>query len=166
MTIQHIPTSLKLQTPNLSLSDIHAILNQGGHYLRKLPLYFEQNKNKLFKPEMPTLLAAFLKTKFGVDLPWLSNPALNFSQKKIEECVARVSASTAGNALPLLILNPFNNNGVALHCVGLDCRWKKAIVMDPANVNSFEFSLQTLHELCDGHWTPSFRQIWCIYARA
>jgi len=166
MRLEHIPTSLKLQTPKLSLSDIHAILNQGGHYLRKLPLYFEENQNKLFKPEMPTFLAVFLKNKFGVDLPWLRNPALNFSQ--IEECVSRVLAKPklAGNALPYLILNPFNNNGVPLHCVGLDCRWKRAIVWDPANVNNFEFSLQTLHELCDGYWTPSFRQIWCIYARA
>jgi hypothetical protein len=163
MRLEHIPTSLELQTPNLSLSNIYAILNQGGHYLKKLPLYFDENKNKLFKPEMPTLLAAFLKTKFGVDLPWLRDPALDF--RRIEECVSRVLAS-AGNALPYLILNPFNNNGVPLHCVGLDCRWKKAMVMDPANVNTFEFSLQTLHELCDGHWTPSFRRIWCICARA
>jgi hypothetical protein len=164
MRLHHVPTSLKLQSPNLSLSGISTILNQGGHYLRKLPLYFEENRKKLFKPEMPTLLAVFLQIKFGVDLPWLHDPALDFS--KVAECVSRVSAFTDDNALPYLILNPFNNTGVPLHCVGLECRWNKAIVWDPANVNSFEFSLDTLHALCDGKWTPSFRRIWCIYARA
>ena len=164
MRLHDVKTSLKLQSPNLSIIDIHTILNQGGYYLRKLPLYFSENACKLFKPEMPTLLAVFLKTKFGVDLPWLQDLALNRSQ--VEKRVSDVLTSTAGNALPYLILNPFNNNGVPLHCVGLQCQWNKAIVWDTANVNSFEFSLDTLHALCDGRWTPSFRQIWCIYARA
>ena len=163
MRLQHVPTSVNLQSPNMSLCDINVVLNQGGYYLRELPLYFDENERKMFKPEMPTLLAEFLKIKFGVDLPWLHDSALDFSQ--VERCVSRVLVTTK-NALPYLILNPFNNNGVPLHCVGLECRWNKAIVWDPANVNSFEFSLRTLNALCDGRWTLSFRRIWCIHARA
>ena len=164
MRLQHIPTSLNLQSPNMSLCDINVVLNQGGYYLRKLPLYFDENQKKFFKPEMPTLLAAFLQIKFGVDLPWLHDSSLDDSQ--IRRSISRVLIeNNKHNYLPFLILNPFNNNGVPLHCVGLECRWNKAIVWDPANVNSFEFSLRTLHALCDGRWTPSFRRIWCLCAR-
>ena len=165
MRLQHIPTSLKLQSPNMSLCDINVVLNQGGYYLRQLPLYFDENRKKLFKPEVPTLLAVFLQVKFGVDLPWLHDSSLDVLQ--VQRCISRVlPENNTHNYLPFLILNPFNNNGVPLHCVGLECRWNKAIVWDPANVNSFEFSLRTLHALCDGRWTPSFRHIWCLCARA
>ena len=164
MRLQHIPTSLNLQSPNMSLCDINVVLNQGGYYLRKLPLYFDENQKKFFKPEVPTLLAVFLQIKFGVDLPWLHDSSLDVSQ--VQRSISRVLIENkTHNYLPFLILNPFNNNGVPLHCVGLECRWNKAIVWDPANVNSFEFSLRTLHALCDGRWTPSFRRIWCLCAR-
>ena len=164
MRLQHIPTSLNLQSPNMSLCDINDVLNQGGYYLRKLPLYFDENQKKFFKPEVPTLLAVFLQIKFGVDLPWLHDSSLDVSQ--VQRSISRVLIENkTHNYLPFLILNPFNNNGVPLHCVGLECRWNKAIVWDPANVNSFEFSLRTLHALCDGRWTPSFRRIWCLCAR-
>jgi hypothetical protein len=163
MRLKHVQTSLNLQSPNMSLCDINVVLNQGGYYLRKLPLYFDENQKKFFKPEVPTLLAVFLQIKFGVDLPWLHDSSLDFSQ--VQRSISRVLFEKH-NYLPFLILNPFNNNGVPLHCVGLDCRWNKAIVWDPANVNSFEFSLRTLHALCDGRWTLSFRRIWCICARA
>lgn len=165
MRLQHVPTSLNLQSPNMSLCDINVVLNQGGYYLRQLPLYFDENQKKFFKPEVPTLLAVFLKIQFGVDLPWLHDSSLDFSQ--VQSSISRVLLKTnKHNVLPFLILNPFNNNGVPLHCVGLDCRWNKATVWDPANVNSFEFSLRTLNALCDGRWTLSFRRIWCICARA
>lgn len=165
MRLQHVPTSLNLQSPNMSLCDINFVLNQGGYYLRQLPLYFDENHNKFFKPEVPTLLAVFLQIQFGVDLPWLRDSSLDFSQ--VQKSISRVLLKNKKhNYLPFLILNPFNNNGVPLHCVGLECRWNKAIVWDPANVNSFEFSLRTLNALCDGRWTPSFRRIWCICARA
>ena len=165
MRLQHVPTSLNLQSPNMSLCDINVVLNQGGYYLRQLPLYFDENQNKFFKPEVPTLLAVFLQIQFGVDLPWLRDSSLDFSQ--VQKSISRVLLEKKKrNYLPFLILNPFNNNGVPLHCVGLECRWNKAIVWDPANVNSFEFSLRTLNALCDGRWTPSFRRIWCICARA
>lgn len=165
MRLQHVPTSLNLQSPNMSLCDINVVLNQGGYYLRQLPLYFDENQKKFFKPEVPTLLAVFLKIQFGVDLPWLHDSSLDFSQ--VQRSISRVLLKTnKHNVLPFLILNPFNNNGVPLHCVGLDCRWNKATVWDPANVNSFEFSLRTLNALCDGRWTLSFRRIWCICARA
>jgi hypothetical protein len=163
MRLKHVQTSLNLQSPNMSLCDINVVLNQGGYYLRKLPLYFDENQKKFFKPELPTLLAVFLQIKFGVDLPWLHDSSLDFSQ--VQRSISRVLLEKH-NYLPFLILNPFNNNGVPLHCVGLECRWNKAIVWDPANVNSFEFSLRTLHALCDGRWTLSFRRIWCICARA
>jgi hypothetical protein len=53
--VQHVPTSLNLQSPHMSLCDINVVLNQGGYYLRQLPLHFDENRNKFFKPEVPTL---------------------------------------------------------------------------------------------------------------
>jgi hypothetical protein len=150
----------------LQHNDIYKILNQGGYYLTELPLYFSEHSCRLFKPEMPALLGEFLQTKFGVYLPWLNVSHYDQSQLK-----RRVSEILSGPKLkhkvllPLLLLNPFNKDGVALHCVGLDCRGHRATVWDPANVNSFEFTLPNLHALCDGTWIPSFRRIWCICSR-
>ncbi len=159
----HLPTSFKLQSPNLPISEIHKIINQGGHYLKQLPLHFSEHAHLLFKPEAPSLLAAFLRQQFSVSVPWLKDPKVD--QNLAERCVSDFLNSAPVKFLPFLILNPFNKNGVALHCVGLDCRWNTAVVWDPANVNSFAFTLQTLHAVCDGEWTPSFRRIWCICCR-
>ena len=150
----------------LQHNDIYKILNQGGYYLTELPLYFPDHSCRLFKPEMPALLGEFLQTKFGVYLPWL-----NVSDDDQSQLKRRVSEILSGSKLkqkvflPLLLLIPFNKDGVALHCVGLDCRGHRAVVWDPANVNSFEFTLPRLNELCDGKWTPSFQRIWCVCSR-
>lgn len=150
----------------LQHNDIYKILNQGGYYLTELPLYFPDHSCRLFKPEMPALLGEFLQTKFGVYLPWL-----NVSHDDQSQLKRRVSEILSGSKLkqkvflPLLLLIPFNKDGVALHCVGLDCRGHRAVVWDPANVNSFEFTLPRLNELCDGKWTPSFQRIWCVCSR-
>jgi hypothetical protein len=150
----------------LQHNDIYPILNQGGYYLTELPLYFPDHSCRLFKPEMPALLGEFLQTKFGVYLPWLNVSHADQSQLK-----RRVSEILSGSKLkqkvflPLLLLIPFNKDGVALRCVGLDCRGHRAVVWDPANVNSFEFTLPRLNELCDGKWTPSFQRIWCVCSR-
>ena len=150
----------------LQHNDIYTILNQGGYYLTELPLYFPDHSCRLFKPEMPALLGEFLQTKFGVYLPWL-----NVSHDDQSQLKRRVSEILSGSnlkqkvLLPLLLLIPFNKDGVALHCVGLDCRGHRAVVWDPANVNSFEFTLPRLNELCDGKWTPSFQRIWCVCSR-
>jgi hypothetical protein len=146
-------------------SDISTILSEGGYYLTELPLYFPHNSCKLFKPEMPALLREFLQTQFGVNLPWLN--VSNFDQREVKLRVSEILTCNLKHKrlLPLLLLNPFNKDGVPLHCVGLDCRWHRATVWDPANVNSYEFTLQNLHDLCDGKWTPSFRRIWCFCSR-
>ena len=151
-----------VNTVQLRHNDIYTILNQGGYYMTELPLFFLRHSCQLFKPEMPALLGEFLQTKFGVCLPWL-----NVSNVNLLEVKERVSEILNGKHkfLPLLLLNPFNKHGVPLHCVGLDCRGLRATIWDPANVNSFEFTLQNLNALCDGTWTPSFRRIWCFCSR-
>ena len=171
MRLAHVPTFLKLEAVTLPCSDVFTILNMGGFFLKELPLYFEAHHNILFKPEMPSLLAEFLRQAFGVDLPWLDDPYLD--RGEVDKVISGILTGNSGcnkkqkvlNFLPYLLLNPFNKDGVALHCVGLDCRYNRAIVWDPANVNSFAFTLQNLHDVCDGKWTPSFRHIWCLCSR-
>jgi hypothetical protein len=156
-------TFSRLQPPNLAISEIHAILNQGGYWLKKLPLYFPEHAHQHFKPEVPSLLAVFLRQQFQVDVPWLKDSEVD--PDLAERRVSDVLNSAPIKFLPLLILNPFNKDGVALHCIGVDCRYNTAVVWDPANVNSFAFTLQNLNAVCDGNWTPSFRHIWCICCR-
>lgn len=164
---ENASTSSKLRIPNLQLNEIHCIMNQGGHFLRELPLYFSDNQHRRFKPEMPLLLGHFLEHHFEVNLPWLTNSELNPSEvSRVQERVRHISDFLPRGMLPYLLLTPFNRDGVAMHCVGLDCRFKRATVLDPANVNSYEFTLENLHAACDGKWTPSFHRIWCICSRS
>ena len=152
----------RLQSPNLTTGDINTILNLGGYVLRKLPLFLNQHCNRLFKPEMPYLLAILLENQFEVQLPWLKIDPVD-----PEEALLRIRNIVASmrQMLPFLILNPFNKYGVAMHTIGLDCRFQRAMVLDPANANSFPFTLQNLNAVCDGRWTPSFRHIWVICRR-
>ena len=152
----------RLQSPNLTTGVINTILNLGGYVLRKLPLFFTQHCNRLFKPEMPYLLAILLENQFEVQLPWLKIDPVD--PEEADRRVRNIVASMR-QMLPFLILNPFNKHGVAMHTIGLDCRFQRAMVLDPANANSFPFTLQNLNAVCDGRWTPSFRHIWVICRR-
>ena len=110
------------------------------------------------------MLALFLRKVFDVDLPWLVDPGLDCLET--DRRVDAIVHSINHNLLPYIILNPFNSDGVALHCIGLDCRFRKAIVLDAANVNSFEFTPDTLNAVCNGSWSRSFRRIFILCSRA
>jgi hypothetical protein len=156
-------TFFELSKTRLPIQDIKYVLNQGGYYLRQLPLHFDQHACQLFKEEMPSLLGAFLRKRFCVDLPWLKTIELDDSL--VDSHVCKISADIPVNILPGVVLNPFNINGVPLHCVAVDCRYSRAVVLDSANVTEYAFTLDNLHALCDGRWTPSFRRIWCVCCR-
>ena len=112
---------------------------------------------------MPYLLAELLKNHFQVNLPWLKIDPVDPDNASL--IVKKIVASMEHQMLPFFILNPFNKHGVAMHTIGLDCRFQRAMVLDPANANSFPFTLDNLNAVCDGRWTPSFRRIWAICRR-
>ena len=164
----HPPTFDKLSaSPNLSPDAICSILNHGGFYLRKLPLYLFDGsfrgcgRNKLFKRELSTLFAELLLQKCNINIPWLRNADLDPSSivQRVQEIM-----SLFPNMLPAFIMNPFNSSGVALHCVGLSIEGPHAVVMDPANASFFQLTMESLDTVCEGKWN-GFRRIYCICSR-
>jgi hypothetical protein len=152
-----------LQQPNLTVGAINTVLNNGGYILRKLPLFFPKHASRLFKPEMPYLLAELLNDQFEVQLSWLKTEPVDPNEARLR--VREILQSIKHEMMPLFVLNPFNKYGVAMHTIGLDCRFRRAIVLDPANLNTFEFTLDSLNAVCDGRWTPSFRRVEVICRR-
>jgi len=164
----HPPTFDKLSaSPNLSPDAICSILNHGGFYLRKLPLYLFDGtfsgcgRNKLFKRELSTLFAELLLQKCNINIPWLRNADLDPSSivQRVQEIM-----SLFPNMLPAFIMNPFNSSGVALLCVGLSIEGPHAVVMDPANASFFQLTMESLDSVCEGKWN-GFRRIYCICSR-